>query len=199
MANANQLDDIETLLVRLREGDEDAAVQLWHRFFQQLMAQCRLRIRPMNTSVRDEEDIVLSAMKSFCLGLQRGRFPELKSEESLWRLLMTIVLRKIADNYQYQNRSKRDQSRTQSLSSSSDELEFSVLELSSRDQGPAIAAECSEQFRLLLDSLEHEDLRCVAIMKMEGFTNNEIATHIGVSLTSIERKLRTIRAIWSQP
>ena len=36
------------------------------------------------------------------------------------------------------------------------------------------------------------------VMKMEGFTNQEIATQFRCSLTSIERKLRTIRLIWEQ-
>ena len=188
---------IATMLLKLREGDEQAAYDLWARFFHQLLSHCRLRLRPNTKSVRDEEDIVLSAMKSFCIGLRRGQFPELKGEESLWRLLLTIVVRKIADSHQYQTRQKRNQNKTQSLA----EVDLNSNEIGAlvdRELSPQLAAECSEEVERLMYSLEHEDLKTVAVMKMEGFTNQEIATQFRCSLTSIERKLRTIRLIWQQ-
>jgi DNA-directed RNA polymerase specialized sigma24 family protein len=188
---------IATMLNKLREGDEQAAFDLWERFFHQLLSHCRLRLRPNKKAIRDEEDIVLSAMKSFCFGLRRGQFPDLVGEENLWRLLMTIVMRKIADNHQHQSRRKRDQSRTQSLTDAFVNGD-SIASLIDREMSPELAAECSEEVEQLIGSLQHEDLKSIAVMKMEGFTNQEIAHQIRCSLTSIERKLRTIREIWGQ-
>ena len=186
------------LISKLRDGDEEAATQLWDRFFAQLLVLTRARLQPSSRAMSDEEDIVVSAMKSFCIGLRDGRFPELSNRESLWRLLLTITLRKIADKKNYDRRSKRDISKLQSNSSAGLDQENDVNDFISREPNPEIAAECAEQIGRLLEYLEHEDLKKVALMKMEGYTNGEIAHEVGCSLASIERKLRTIRSIWSQ-
>ena len=185
------------LISKLRSGDEEAARQLWDRFFAQLITLTRSRLQNSSRAMSDEEDIVLSAMKSFCIGMRNGRFPELSNRESLWRLLLTITLRKIADKQNYDRRSKRDVEKQQLNSSRDADQNADVNEFISREPNPEIAAECAEQISRLLESLENEDLKKVAIMKMEGYTNIEVANDIKCSLTSIERKLRTIRSIWS--
>jgi len=187
-----------SLILKLRTGDEEAARILWDRFFGQLLTLTRGRLLASSRTMADEEDIVLSAMKSFCIGVRDGRFPELTSREGLWRLLLTITLRKLADKQNYDKRSKRDVSRVQSSSLGADKQDAEVNAFISREPNPEDAAECAEQIRHLLESLEHEDLKNVALMKMEGYSNIEIAHQIKCSITSIERKLRTIRSIWSQ-
>ena len=185
------------LISKLRNGDEEAARLLWDRFFAQLITLTRSRLQTSSRAMSDEEDIVLSAMKSFCIGMRNGRFPELSSRESLWRLLLTITLRKIADKQNYDRRGKRDVEKQQLNSSPDADQNAEVNLFVSREPNPEIAAECAEQISRLLESLENEDLKKVAIMKMEGYTNIEVANDIRCSLTSIERKLRTIRSIWS--
>jgi len=186
-----------SLISKLRNGDEEAARLLWDRFFAQLITLTRSRLQTSSRAMSDEEDIVLSAMKSFCIGMRNGRFPELSNRESLWRLLLTITLRKIADKQNYDRRGKRDVEKLQLNSSPDADQNAEVNLFVSREPNPEIAAECAEQISRLLESLENEDLKKVAIMKMEGYTNIEVANDIRCSLTSIERKLRTIRSIWS--
>ncbi len=41
-------------------------------------------------------------------------------------------------------------------------------------------------------------LKEVAMSKVQGYTNEEIAQRLGCSLSTIERKLRLIREIWSR-
>jgi DNA-directed RNA polymerase specialized sigma24 family protein len=52
----------------------------------------------------------------------------------------------------------------------------------------------------LLDDPQLEDLklRLVALMKMQGYTNVEIAAKLGCALRSVERKLRLIRTQWER-
>ncbi len=187
-----------SLISKLRTGDEEAARIVWDRFFAQLLTLTRGRLHGPSSAMADEEDIVLSAMKSFCIGMRDGRFPELSGRESLWRLLLTITLRKLSDKRSYDKRSKRDHTRLEPIRSNIDNQEAEINAFISREPNPEIAAECAEQIGRLLVSLEHEDLKKIALMKMEGYTNIEIANKINCSLTSIERKLRTIRSIWSQ-
>ena len=53
-----------------------------------------------------------------------------------------------------------------------------------------------EEFSGLLDLLPDEELRQVALWKLEGYTNAEIASEIGRHERSVERKLQIIRGIW---
>ena len=50
----------------------------------------------------------------------------------------------------------------------------------------------------MLAALDDETLRRVALWKMEGYTNEEIADKLGVTCRSVERKLQRIRGKWTR-
>ena len=60
----------------------------------------------------------------------------------------------------------------------------------------------AESCRRLLEMLPTQELRNVAVWKMEGYTNEEIAAKMksgqGRSLATVERKLALIRTIWAK-
>ena len=62
---------------------------------------------------------------------------------------------------------------------------------------PAFAAEMAEQCERLLDLLGDNQLRSIAIMKMDGYTVAEIAQELSCGHRTVERSLRAIRAKWS--
>jgi DNA-directed RNA polymerase specialized sigma24 family protein len=49
----------------------------------------------------------------------------------------------------------------------------------------------------LLGQLGDDELRAIAVWKMEGLTNQGIATRLGCALPTVERRLRLIRKTWS--
>ena len=49
----------------------------------------------------------------------------------------------------------------------------------------------------LLDRLGSDELRSIAVWKLEGYTNAEIAARLGCAAVSVERRLRLIRKILS--
>ena len=62
--------------------------------------------------------------------------------------------------------------------------------------GPAeFAAMAAEACSELLSQLD-DDLRPVALAKLEDYTNKEIATKLDCSISTVERSLRLIRKIW---
>ena len=63
---------------------------------------------------------------------------------------------------------------------------------------PEFAAQVAEQYQRLLDLLGDESLCRVAVWKMEGLTNDEVAEQLGCSRRTVARKLDTIRIIWSE-
>jgi hypothetical protein len=76
-----------------------------------------------------------------------------------------------------------------------------LVELASKNEAsPAEAAILAEEAELRLSQLR-EDLRRVALLKLEGHTNEAIAllAEMSCKVRTIERKLRLIREMWSQP
>jgi RNA polymerase sigma factor (sigma-70 family) len=188
--------DVTRWLQRLKEGDRSAAQELWQRYCARLVGLARERLRGANRRAMDEEDVALSAFKSFCLRAEQGRFPRLDDRDDLWQVLVTITARKAADVANHERRQKRGGGAVTAASELGDGE--TLAELISREPDPALAAELAENCRRLLDKLREPVLRTVALAKMEGHTNEEIAGLIGKSVVSVERKLARCRAILEQ-
>ena len=63
---------------------------------------------------------------------------------------------------------------------------------------PAFAAQVADACRRLLDRLGDESLRQVAVCKMEGYGNDEIAARLGCFRRTVARKLGSIRFLWDK-
>jgi DNA-directed RNA polymerase specialized sigma24 family protein len=190
-------------VLRLRDADDDAAQKLWERYFRRLVGEARKRLRDSPRRAADEEDVALSALDSFCRGAQKGRFPQLRDRNDLWRLLVTITARKAVDLKRYEGRQKRGAGAapieaTLPAGADSGGDESPLERILSREPTPEFAAQVADQCKRLLDSLRDESLRCVALAKMEGYSDEEIATQLRCARRTIVRKLRRIRSIWSQ-
>src|SRR5262245_35266235 len=94
-------------LEKAQAGDNEAAQQLWQRYFGRLVGLARARLRGLARSLADEEDVALSAFDSFYRGVERGRFPQLNDRDDLWRLLVVITARKAANLIRDESRQKR--------------------------------------------------------------------------------------------
>jgi DNA-directed RNA polymerase specialized sigma24 family protein len=187
-------------LAQVREGDAEAVRQLWERYFTRLVQLARARLLRMPRRVADEEDVALSAFDSFCRGAEAGRFPQLDDRDNLWRLLVTITAQKAARLARSETRLKRgggavlDETALIGAASGLVALEQIV----SREPDPEFAAQAAEEFQRLLGRLGDAGLQTVAVMKMEGYSNEEIARKLSCGLRSVERKLRLIRSIWEK-
>ena len=49
-----------------------------------------------------------------------------------------------------------------------------------------------------LARLKKEDLVAVALRKLDGYTNDEIAAQLGCARSTVERRLRLIRLQWDK-
>ena len=64
-----------------------------------------------------------------------------------------------------------------------------------KEPTPDMLAAINEEYQRLLGALKQE-LQTVARMKLEGYTNREIATTLGRVERTVERKLERIRHTW---
>lgn len=183
----------------LRAGDQEAARQLWRRYFESLVRLARSKLQSKARRAADEEDVALSAFDSFYAGLSQGRFPDLADRDELWRLLVTIAARKASDQNRWESRQKRGGGRVVHESDlvAGPELEMDGLaQIVGAEPSPEFAALVADECARRLQGLPDDSLRQVAVLKMQGYLNEEIATQLGCGLRTVARKLEVIRKAW---
>ena len=184
----------------LKGGELDAAQPLWERYFADLVRLARARLGVTPRTAADEEDVALSAFDSFCAGVARGRFPRLDDRNDLWRVLVALTGRKAADQALRERRQKRGGGRVRSeadLAGGEPEGDANLFgQVAGPEPTPEFAAEMVEAVEGLFNLLDDEELRRIALRKLEGYSNEEIAAKIGRSLPTVERRLKMIRDIW---
>ena len=80
----------------VRAGNEDAANELWQRYFSQLMKVARSRMATLPRAAYDEEDAAISTFRVLCQQLREGNYPDLADRDELWRLMLKVLLRKVS-------------------------------------------------------------------------------------------------------
>jgi DNA-directed RNA polymerase specialized sigma24 family protein len=186
---------------QLRAGDRAAAQRLWQGYFQRLVSLARAKLRGrLPTAMADEEDVALSAFDSFCRGAEQGRFPQLHDRDDLWHLLLVITERKAIDLVEHERREKRGGGKVLHEGSlAGDSSTGPALDcLAGPEPTPEEAFQLAEEFRRILDALKDETLRAVALAKLDGYTNQEIADRLELAEPTIDRKLRRIRQTWEE-
>ncbi|MFO0841904.1 MAG: ECF-type sigma factor [Gemmataceae bacterium] len=191
---------VTALVERLKAGDHDAARVLWQRYYPRLVALARRRLQGGARRVADEEDAALSAFDSFCRRAERGQFPDLKDREGLWALLVVLTARKVADQVKHDGRDKRGGGQVRGDSAlHGGEGEAGLDGLAGDDPTPEEAALLAEEVETLLGRLLDPVVRQVAVYKLEGYSNAEIASRQGCSVPTVERRLAIIRRLLQRP
>jgi DNA-directed RNA polymerase specialized sigma24 family protein len=182
-------------LAPLQEGDRAAAQQLWERYFRRLVGLARKKLQGAPRRAADEEDVALSAFDSFCRNAEQGRFPQLADRDSLWRLLVTITTRKAAHQVRDEGRQKRGGGNAPLTDAAA---ESALAEVLSREPSPEFAALMTEAFQRLLRRLGDKELEKVALLRMEGYTVEEVARQLDYAPRTVKRKQALIRNIWEK-
>jgi len=192
---------VTRLIEQLRCDDPDArevaARLIWERYFRTLLDLARHHLNQRVRRREDEEDVLQSMYKSFCLRQQRGDF-DLAGRDQLWGLLVQITLCKARNAVARHHRGKRDVSRE--LVSPGDDPEaagWALEQMDAAEPTPAEAAVLNEALEQRLQSLPDPELRQIALAKLEGWTNRETAERRGCTERTVERKLERIRARWT--
>src|SRR5271165_2707989 len=138
--------------------------------------------------------------QSFCARQGRGEF-DLADRDELWRLLVTITLRKALNAARDHHRDRRDVARERTLAANADEDNscpvWAFEQMDASGPSPAEAAVLNEALERRLASLADSELRQIALARLEGFTNREIADQLQCTERSVERKLARIRSKWT--
>jgi DNA-directed RNA polymerase specialized sigma24 family protein len=187
---------------QLKDGDPRAAQLLWDTYFLRMVEAARAKMHGTSSRMADEEDVALSAFKSFCRGTREGRFPNVLEYEDPWPLLVALTTHKAIDLVRYERRVKRGgpgvQASEPPASEAAVDRDVSLSQLIGKEPDPQHATELAEDCQDMLDRLSDTILRAIALWKLEGFTTEEIAAKLDCTTRTVERKLQIIRRHWNR-
>jgi len=190
----------------LKQGQPAAADALWRRYYERVLAIARRRLQSApHRAVEDAEDAAVSAFYTLCAGAAQGQFKQLSDRVDLWQLLAAITVKKAISQRRRHGRLIRGggqlirgQTAAYRAEQANQDVPDAMALVLSKAPTPESAAIIQEQFQELLDSLEDSTLRRVALWRMDGLSNAEIAEKLGCVLRTVERKIERIRLIWQE-
>lgn len=184
MALPETSQSITRLIRAVQDGSDTAIRPLLAAYFDRLVQLARKRLQNMPGLGGYDEDL---ALRSFHSVYERLRDPvqplDLSDRDDLWRLLATRTISRAIDLIRRHH--------PQEVPGDED-----VTQLLTREPTPSEAAEVADECRRLLDSLPEVELRQIALWKVEGYTNEEIAGRLDCVPRTIERKVSRIRLLW---
>lgn len=191
-------DEISVLLQRVKDGrDDEASAGLWGQYFDKLVNVARRNIASLPKRSADEEDVALSAMNSFFRAAEAGRLSNLQNRDELWKLLVTIVIRKANREKEKaftQKRGGGDVRGESIFMKAGDEASPGLAGMPDDRLVSDLMSQCKEMIGLLDDPLMKE----IAVMLMEGYTLDEIADAKSISRATVKRKKERIRQLWEE-
>jgi RNA polymerase sigma factor (sigma-70 family) len=188
----NEAEDHWEAIVRgLIEGDPLVCTEFWKNYGERLS---RLADRRLPEGLRrrvEPEDIVQSACRSFFRRVQERKL-ELDDPDMLWPLLCAITINKVRRQIRFHCRQRRDSRREQGVQAGADEPMQPQDFLTSGDPSPEHVAMFSEQMHGVLSVLSEQE--CVLLeMKLEAYSNQEVADRLLCSERTVRRMLTGIR------
>jgi len=183
-------------IVELKDGNSAAADVLWQRYFDRLVKTCSRRLGKASRRVADEEDVAVDVFDSLCRGAAEGRFDHLQGRDDLWSLLVVIAGRKAVSQIRRQTSQKRGGTELRG-----DSVFFQegggFDQFLNAEPTPETLAIVKEKHQRLMSRLRDDGQRQIARLRLQGYSNEEIADQTGISLRSVARKIAVIKAVWS--
>jgi RNA polymerase sigma-70 factor (ECF subfamily) len=183
-------DGTSELLARWRAGDQRAAAELFRRYADRLIGLARSRLPAQLTQRLDPEDVVQSVYRSFFSGARSGEY-DLQRGGDLWRLLVTITLRKLYNQIGRNSAGKRSVDREQTRDTTEVPADLAAHALA-REPSPLEAILLSDELEQLLRRLPPVQQQMVEL-RLQGYDLNEIAAATHRSQRTVRRVLDGIK------
>lgn len=193
---SDELGSVSELIERLRHSDPDAAAALWARFEVRLVRYIVQVLRAGPATSVDEGAIGNSVFEGLLQLARQGKLANVRRDE-FWKLTKVIAKRRVIDKVRRAYRTKRGGGTvvTESVVRGANAAAHEFLDqFPARQTSPDIVAMTED----LLSRIEQEftrELWQILDLRLQSFTDPEIASRINKSVPTVERKLRLIRQI----
>lgn len=189
----------------MRQGDPEAIHRLVERYFGRLRKLSQERIRRGKPIYEDGEDIAIQVLTSVCRKVEQGKYPDLQNREDLWYLMIFIAHRMVIDR----RRSRKNLSLQTSWEEAfvvKENTMQGALETIDNDMDSFSNEDADSDFQLLeiidcwqemIRQIKDPVAKQVARLKLEGYSNREIAAKLDIVPRTVERKSELIEQRWS--
>lgn len=171
----------QSLIVAVRNGDQDAASLLYERYAGRIFGLVSNQMTHALRSQVEAQDIVQSIFKSLFRGVSSGKY-DAPEGGTLWQLMAVVAIHKVRRNGARRLTQKRDVRRTQSMEAIENE-DF-------------VGRTSPEEFEAaVLETIEclTPNEKSVVLLRVQGFTVEEISEKTQRSRRSVERILHSAR------
>jgi RNA polymerase sigma-70 factor (ECF subfamily) len=176
-----------------RADDQEAARQLVDRYLDRLVALARRRLSQRLASRVDAEDVVQSVFRTFFHRAKEGKF-QIKDQDDLCKLLMRITVHKVLKQVEHHTAGKRDPHLETEQGNRSLER---MHELLAKEPTPEAEVLFLDQLEHLMSELRPQE-RKILEMRMQGYSNEEIASELGIYDRKIRRVIERVRGLAEQ-
>jgi RNA polymerase sigma-70 factor (ECF subfamily) len=180
------------LIERCRQGDQDAARQLFDDYLERLLPVASRRIGQRLKSRVDPEDVIQSVFRTFFSRLTDGQF-SIHDQNDLFRLLMRITVHKTLRQVAHHKAAKRDPNHEVAQTADSQEQLFQLL---AAEPTPDTALLYLDELEQFLSGFQKDDRQILELL-MQGYSTTEIAKQLNTYDRKIRRVLERIRNIAS--
>jgi RNA polymerase sigma-70 factor (ECF subfamily) len=179
------------LVVRWRQGDAQAADELFRRYAGRLLALAQSRLSEKLALRVDAEDVVQSVYRSFFAHARAGRYVFERSGD-LWKLLVAITLHKVRGQAEFHTANKRSMEREQPSVDGTADWEGMPMQALTRQPTPLEAAALADELEQVMRRLDPAQRRMFE-MRLQGYSLEEIAAECDCSVRTVKRGLSQIR------
>lgn len=183
-------EDSVDLVARYRNGDEQAAEELFRRYVGRLTALAQKRLSDRLARRVDPDDIVQSAYRSFFVHARDGAY-SFKESGDLWRLLVVITLNKLRRQVERHSAGKRAMNHEQSFQNDGSTTALRP-EAVAGEPSPDEALAVVEEVQQLMQGLTPSQCQMLEL-RLQGYTVDEIAAQVNRSERGVRRLLDKIK------
>lgn len=185
---------VSRMIGDLRDGSDVAAEALWKHYWDRLRAVSKRELAGLRSRMVDDEDVAITAFHSFVRRVRKGEYPDVATRDDAWRLLVVIAVRKALNCIRDENRARRNprqhEDGARASAGESEAVDASIQ--------PDVGVMIADSVEHLLSVLDSDELREIAMAKLAGYRNQEIAAALGRSVATVERRLNLIRVRWQR-
>ena len=191
---------IHNLMARLRGKDDAAARQLFQRYAERLIDLAQHHLRPLMRPKMDPEDVMQSVFQSFFVRRVAGEFGDVETWESLWKVLVTLTLRKCNRRTTHFFAERRDIHREIIQAPAVDDSREDGWEAQVPDPTAAEASKLTETLEALMNRLGKDDCRGernrqILTLRLQGSDIPEISAQLNCTERTVYRVLDRAKEI----
>lgn len=187
---------LKRLITGIENQDSQAVTNLFRNYFPKLERISDQLLASYPGAAIGAEDIAQSTLKSFVHKLSDGHSLAFPSHDKLLSYLALCAKRKAQNANRDERTLKRGGGKTRlECDSQPDELGFSPVETA---EGTLYAKDLDDAGIALLEVLTDDELRRIVLLKLSGYSIDEIAGILSRQPSAIRRKLELIRKLWRE-